>query len=456
MKATITARREKEAEAKREQRRKAFAPHWDDPSDEELDVGIDVSSPPTISTLSINPNRKKRAHDAISNPSSSRKASVDGSPLFEQTPSTSKDLTSLPRISKKQKESAQVSLEMESNASTVQDLGVAPLPEWYLQAINPKNPSRETVSALRRIWTQFDKLKENMKICITTQDPQVRIEPLKKIGELLHTLEFTKIPHPYSLASKKILHDGQGLKRIADEQESSYNFPWYLRADAQELYNKWLSKQWDPDMFRGIINMVRGPKGSRAQSIDPKHKKDWRFFGAAQFVPGQWWPMQLCAVRDGAHGSAQAGIAGIKTTENSPGGATSIVLSEGHKEDIDEGEEIWYCGTEAKIGDTEPTASTKLMLESLLSNQPVRVMRSSKLPAGNKYRPVKGFRYDGLYELLDSQVIDNLKHHHLFHLKRIPGQINLRCEGEAARPTERELLEYESEMKKYGRRGSFE
>ncbi|KAE9987159.1 hypothetical protein EG328_003628 [Venturia inaequalis] len=476
MKATITARRKREAEAKleaeREQRRKAFAPHWDDSSDDESDASMDVSSPelplgfaekssiPTdsksashpsrnISTLSID-TQKKRLHDAISvAPSFEQPSSVPSpeSPISPKDISLGPGLASLPRISKRRKTSVSAQVSPASNISTVQNLagqnlagqnlGVPPLPEWYLTAVMPKGPSKETMSAFRRIWTQFDKLKENMKICITATDPQARTEPLKKISELLHTLEFTKIPHPYSLTGKKILHDRQGLRRIADEQDSAYNFPWYLRADAQELYNKWLSREWDPDMFRGITNMVKGPNGSKGQSIDPKYKKDWRFFGEGHFVAGQWWPMQLCAVRDGAHGSVQAGIAGIKTTEGSLGGATSIVLSEGHKEDIDEGHEIWYCGTEAKIGDTEPTASTKLMLESLSSNLSVRVMRSSKLPAGNKYRPVKGFRYDGLYEVLSSQI-------------------ELRCEGEAARPTPKELQEYENEMKKYGRRGSFD
>ncbi|QDS70963.1 hypothetical protein FKW77_007249 [Venturia effusa] len=526
MKAAITARKEREAEAEREQRRKSLAPHWDDPSDDELDVSKDVvslevgqaekqtsskqeaapdplqieekaaheqsSNPSKVPVPANNPQskskntsasrpannilnlsidtHKKRSYDDMSNSSSSGKDSRHPSPMTEPVPSVaspvatmspkdiSSGLASLPRISKRRKTSLSEQVSPASNASNGHNFGVAPLPDWYLKAVvMPKGISPALTSAIRRTTTQFDKLKENMKICITTKDSQAQTAALRQVSDLLHTLEFTKIPHAHCLAHKKMLHEGQGLKRIADFQDGpSYNFPWYLRADAQELYTKWRARDWDPDMFRGITNMVKGPMKNKGQAIDPKFKKDWRFFGEGQFVAGQWWPMQLCAVRDGAHGSAQAGIAGIKTTDASPGGATSIVLSEGHKEDIDQGEEIWYCGTEAKIGDNEPTASTKLMLESVASNKPVRVMRSSSLPVTNKYRPVKGFRYDGLYEVLDSQLIDKLKHHHLFHLRRIPGQINLRCEGEAARPTARELEELESEMKKYGRRGSFE
>ncbi|RDI79064.1 hypothetical protein Vi05172_g10859 [Venturia inaequalis] len=39
-------------------------------------------------------------------------------------------------------------------------------------------------------------------------------------------------------------------------------------------------------MFRGITNMVKGPNGSKGQSIDPKYKKNWRFFGEGHFVAG--------------------------------------------------------------------------------------------------------------------------------------------------------------------------
>lgn len=423
--------------------------------------------PPTkiITELPID-TKKKRSIDVMSN-SISLKESRDGSPLTEPiltsissptsaTSTANVSLASLPRIPKRRRSSVseETFLTSASNLQISQDLGVAPLPEWYSNASPPKNLNQATRTTHRSILDQFNKLKSSIKECV--EQPENRKAALKKVTELLHALEFTKIPHEYILFKYKTLHPGQGLKRIADFQDSGYKFPWYLRADAQELYNKWLSKQWDPDMFRGIKNMVKGVTKGKGQSIDERHKLDWRFFGEGNFVAGQWWATQLCAVRDGAHGSAQAGIAGIKTTETRPGGATSIVLSEGHKEDIDEGEEIWYCGTEAKMGDTEPTTSTKLMLESVATGQPVRVMRSSHLPAGNKYKPMKGIRYDGLYKVLSSEVISDVRHHYLFHLKRIPGQINLRCEGEAARPTPRELQEYESEMKKYGRRGSLD
>jgi hypothetical protein len=513
MKAIIQARKEKEAEdklqAEKEQRRRSLAPNlYDDDDDSSSCVSMDMGSPPekkpntppqdtgtinkaalptgpkkavqptpsskapqinnvaraaspptkSVLNLSID-TQKKRSYDAMSN-SSSRRGSNADSPLFtEQSPITSPISTTLSasalagmsRISKK----VRTSVPDRSRDPTSQDLGRAPLPEWYLKAKMPSNTARDVMVAHRRVWDIFDNLKKSIKACETTTNSTERLTAVKQVSKLLHSLEFTHVK-PYDLSKYKMLSEGQGLRRISDFHDTGFNFPWYLRADAQELYNKWLNEQWDPDMFRGIKNMVKSKETKGGLSIDAAHKLDWRFFGEGDFVAGQWWANQICAVRDGAHGSAQAGIAGIKTTPTAPGGATSIVLSEGHKEDIDEGEEIWYCGTEAKSGDSEPTASTKLMLESLISKLPVRVLRSSGLPAGNKYKPVRGFRYDGLYEVLSKKVIDRLKHHHLFRLKRLPGQIGLRYEGEAERPTDRELEEYEKEMKKYGRRKSLD
>jgi hypothetical protein len=533
MKASIKAKREKEADeklqAEREQRRKSLAPHWEDSSDDDdpsglsMDMGSSlekdldtplqeikkgkekfmpiepkISAPaghsntprvpaeavkpePSFKALQVNqkaraaslPTRKisnlsidtqrKRSYDVMSNSnSSSRRGSKDDSPLFERLSSTNSPasavspaavlLSGMSRISKKRKTSIPDQASPASASSTsVQDLGIAALPEWYLKAKAPVG--HHALSSWRKLWDQLDHLKVSVKACENAANPEERTAAVNKVSELLHSLEFFKV-NAFALSKYKMLHEGQGLKKIAEFHQTSFNFPWYLRADAQELYNKWLNRQWDPDMFRGIKNMIKGKETKGGQSIDEKHKLDWRFFGEGNFVVGQWWANQICAVRDGAHGSAQAGIAGIKTTTTTPGGATSIVLSEGHKEDVDDGEEIWYCGTETKIGDTEPTTSTKFMLESVRSGHPVRVLRSSGLSMSNKYRPVKGFRYDGLYEVLSSKIIDRLKHHYLFHLKRLPGQIDLRWEGEAARPTKRELQEYEAEMRKYGRRKS--
>ena len=52
--------------------------------------------------------------------------------------------------------------------------------------------------------------------------------------------------------------------------------------------------------------------------VRPSHK----VFGHNGLEVGQWWPLQMCALRDGAHGTKMGGIAGSDNL-----GATSIVVS---------------------------------------------------------------------------------------------------------------------------------
>ena len=74
-------------------------------------------------------------------------------------------------------------------------------------------------------------------------------------------------------------------------------------------------------IMRGILvdNTGRGVR-RRLDPSFPAH--DSKVFGHNGLSIGQWWPFQICALRDGAHGASVAGIAG---GENE--GAYSIVVS---------------------------------------------------------------------------------------------------------------------------------
>lgn len=144
-------------------------------------------------------------------------------------------------------------------------------------------------------------------------------------------------------------------------------------------------------------------------------------------------PLQICALRDGAHGEIEAGIHGQVGK-----GAYSIALSSGGYADVDEGDFIKYCGTAGS--DCQPTAATLLLKESVKFRTPVRVLRSAALPASSKYRPAKGLRYDGLYEMVgDPEVLDDETAMHRFTLRRRAGQNPIRYQGAETRPTIEEL-----------------
>ncbi|KAI9794835.1 MAG: hypothetical protein M1816_002963 [Peltula sp. TS41687] len=119
-------------------------------------------------------------------------------------------------------------------------------------------------------------------------------------------------------------------------------------------------------------------------------------FGHNGIQVGTCWPLQIAALRDGAHGARIGGIHG-RVDE----GAYSVVVSGMYNDlDRDEGNVIHYSGSgshenedqqEAKI-----TNATKSLQASVHSGKVIRVLRSSS--GHSRYAPSAGLRYDGLYQ----------------------------------------------------------
>ena len=245
-----------------------------------------------------------------------------------------------------------------------------------------------------------------------------------------------------------------GILRILNSKTVEY--PPDLRADALQLYNRWCHQIFTVDLLRGILTTRSSHRNT--DTIDPKwpHKRKADYYGEGELAMGQWWPTQLCTVRDGAHGMAQGGIYG-----RAGYGAFSVVISGGGGyHDKDTGDEIWYSGTvsndTAKIQaknqarssgfeNTLATENTQRLMESCdVIKKPVRVIRSHSQPKKNEYRPEKGFRYDGLYDVVSYNLINEAKGDYTFHLVRCPGQNPIRAQNDVSgRPTPFEIEEYE-------------
>ncbi|KAH7138661.1 PUA-like domain-containing protein, partial [Dendryphion nanum] len=312
------------------------------------------------------------------------------------------------------------------------------IPTWYTE-IKPDGlkmralvKSKDTIK--RQTIAALTSLKECVQRCETTTSPSILQKELNTLRDHVHKAEFLQ---PDELILRKVRMLDNGLQRIFTAPSI---FPWDLRADALQLYRRWASRIFSIDLLRGI-NFTKAKAAKRnADSID----KAWRtpspkFNGHGPLIVGQWWPTQLCTVRDGAHGAAQGGIYGEKEC-----GAYSIVLSGGHGySDEDFGDRILYNGTDSK--DHHPTESTQRMIESAdRVHLPVRVIRSWNLAKANKFRPVRGFRYDGLYDVLGYRVLDPTKAIYNFELQRCAGQDPIRWEeGPAGRPTRWEVEEYD-------------
>jgi hypothetical protein len=145
--------------------------------------------------------------------------------------------------------------------------------------------------------------------------------------------------------------------------------------------------------------------------------------------------------RDGAHGASMAGIYGPSVVE----GAQGLVMGLhgqncNYYADRDEGSRVKYIGTALKKkgssldtaimvdSDDEneedgPTNHTRMLMTSVETGKPVRLFRSDKLPDINPYRPLKGYRYDGLYRVVSSELLEEERQIYGFELRRLPGHM---------------------------------
>ncbi|KAI9883461.1 MAG: hypothetical protein M1823_004773 [Watsoniomyces obsoletus] len=260
-----------------------------------------------------------------------------------------------------------------------------------------------------------------------------------KIRQRLHQMEFYAFLTPVLVKKSKVLEENAGLPQIFYDA-MGVEYPWDIKDDALLLYQKWMCGIFDPYLLRGITSDRKkhaGGKKSMSHRLDKTYtgRVSCNVVGENGLRNGQWWPMQICAMRDGAHGEIEGGIHGQPEK-----GAFSIILSGGGYEDRDEGERILYCGTSGTEG--KPTAGTNhLKLTHRLGN-PLRVLRSASLPSSNPWCPEMGIRYDGLYNVIGFEILDEATAMHRFVLQRRTDQYPIRFQGEEARPTDEEKSQY--------------
>lgn len=313
------------------------------------------------------------------------------------------------------------------------------LPEWYtsisLDSLAMKALNRKRPAAL----TALDSLKAFIIHCeqALISKPSSHLPALwDKLRDAVHKAEITLVVTPHILRKANMLSPAVGLPRIFHKDAE---FPPDLKADAYQLYLRWHKGDLTQDLLRGIV--TRKAHNRTSDSICGEYRSKFpvnaRYHGHGALVAGQWWPTQLCAVRDGAHGSSQGGIFGDKIE-----GAYSVVLSAGAAyDDIDAGDVVQYSGT--KSASSTPTDNTRALLASRALGNPIRVIRSAQLGPQNRFRPHRGLRYDGLYVVTRYEVLDAETASYRFRLERCAGQDAIRCEGKATRPTVWEVQEYE-------------
>ncbi|KAF8250833.1 hypothetical protein K440DRAFT_659085 [Wilcoxina mikolae CBS 423.85] len=198
-------------------------------------------------------------------------------------------------------------------------------------------------------------------------------------------------------------------------------------------------------IMQGVIR-YRNARGNLTMKLDPRYRKrDFDIFGHNGLTIGDWWPFQICALRDGAHGSRQGGIAG-RTAE----GTFSIVVSgQSEYNDRDSGYELYYSGTHGDAPSSTDTAAqltnaTKTLIMAMSRRKPVRVIRKGPSEKNRLY-PSIGYRYDGLYTVVGREVVkgrNGQRDFYRFKLVRNDGQVDLATVRN--RPTPDEYAAYQA------------
>lgn len=248
---------------------------------------------------------------------------------------------------------------------------------------------------------------------------------------------------------RKVLQLVVGTYNLVDWD---YAFPDPLPAKAAAILANFEAMNWsatgadepEPAATNAVaVNSVRRPPATNAyysptgpmRGILFREHNTFRYVCDPQFqrrsadvrghnghTVGDWWPLQICAYRDGAHGVMQGGIHGARES-----GAFSVVVSGMYNQyDQDEGHALWYSGTMAhnSLSATNPIISDKsqAMITAQSRGRELRVLRSAN--SRSSWSPEVGIRYDGLYRITARDIGTN-EHGGTFprfRLQRVAGQ----------------------------------
>lgn len=205
--------------------------------------------------------------------------------------------------------------------------------EWYQRISTDKKTSNalnrgdvQTVTYVRTLITD----------CVKTRESKDFFYLRKRIHEM-EFYAFLNGPMAGALIKKSKILEPDGLIKIFNGPKKAI-FPWDIAADAEALYLRWMGGDLDPDLMRGIKvskGVLHTGKKRTSYSLKKTNtkKRCSNTIGSNNLINGQWWPLRICALRDGAHGAQEAGIYGQEGK-----GAYSVVVAAGGYADRDNGE----------------------------------------------------------------------------------------------------------------------
>jgi hypothetical protein len=298
----------------------------------------------------------------------------------------------------------------------------------------------QTLRSGKRLST--DELKELSRIIGHSENLGEEAKPFLDKWQLPRAFDFLirrtdpSLPGPFITRIKTLL---DAWERFEDHHVNQVHAPLNdtVKADGEDGEEEVAGTvSLSAKAMRGIV-VSKGAKGQTVYSIADgyRDRKSASSFGDNGLKVGDWWPFQICAVRDGAHGSRVGGISGKKQE-----GAYSIVLSGfGDYHDVDMGDSIEYTGSGEKGEDQVRGAGNQaLILSCETTKRPVRVLRGFRLKS--PYAPSDGLRYHGLYMVTRwwrERGADGFLDYK-FRLERLPNQPPIRVDVPG--PAEMETL----------------
>lgn len=165
--------------------------------------------------------------------------------------------------------------------------------------------------------------------------------------------------------------------------------------------------------------------GFQRGSVKSLQKRDPKVFGTPKGVKiFSRYPDRVSLYVEGVHGVTEAGIHGAAGV-----GAYSVVVAGRYDDDEDFGDTILYTGagghsrdSSLQTKDQDWSRGNAALRMSCKAKRPVRVIRSHLLRS--KYAPGSGYRYDGLYNVVEAEQTIGVQGHAIcrFTLERVPGQ----------------------------------
>ncbi|KAG0642570.1 PUA-like domain-containing protein [Tuber brumale] len=338
-----------------------------------------------------------------------------------------------------------------------------------LQRRNKRNPvvssnrhSEQTRFSSNRVISRSDLIALSVHadtIARVMKKPSPNAADWQIVREALYQLPFENV-------DQRIVHSSGIMKQLLSIEENCFHIPEDVALDAQIILKRWRNGDYDPHLLRGIdLNQtITHVKGRGAKNVkrtrhykleeDYNWKRDDNVEGNHELFVGEWWPLQICALRDGAHGELEAGISG-----NNAIGAISVIVSGGALyPDLDELDRVLYCGTmgidapinyaadpaeDREPGDRIPSHNTKLLMVSYNRGTKIRLFRSAK--SQSPYAPAEGLRYDGLYTIRAYEILDKKNAVYRFEMIRENNQPKIRGDPDdpGCKPNKVELAKWQ-------------